>query len=201
MSSFAFIVQFLYFEFAVELKNSFSSKFKIITKLIIILIFTGSSFYFINTAKITNNPFAYHPSSGFPVSLVKFIKNNSELSSKKILNEYAWGGYFLWALPEMKLFIDGRMPQAKYNDHSLLEEYKDFFEEEKLEEKLIDHQIELVILQKDYQVKFTEAEKKFLDLDETEINSTPNYLYNFLNTSNDWNKIYEDNLGEIYILK
>jgi hypothetical protein len=201
ISSFSLIIQFIYFEFAIDLKNNFSTKLKAIAKIIIILIFISLSFYFITTAKTTNRPFAYHTKSKLPIKLVEFIKNNPELISKKVFNEYSWGGYFLWALPEMKLFIDGRMPQVKYNNHSLLEEYKDFFEEAKLEEKLVNHQIELIVLQKDYPVKFSETEKKFLGLDEKALNAESNYLRNFLEASDDWNKIYEDNLGEIYISK
>ena len=47
---------------------------------------------------------------GNPVEAVDFIRR-SHLSSHltgRMLNEYAYGGYLSWALPEQKVFIDGR---------------------------------------------------------------------------------------------
>jgi len=47
---------------------------------------------------------------GNPVGAVDFIRS-AHLSSHltgKMLNEYAYGGYLTWALPEQKVFIDGR---------------------------------------------------------------------------------------------
>jgi hypothetical protein len=47
---------------------------------------------------------------GNPVAAVDFIRN-AHLSSHltgRMLNEYVYGGYLTWALPEHKVFIDGR---------------------------------------------------------------------------------------------
>ena len=47
---------------------------------------------------------------GNPVDAVEFIRH-TQLSSHltgKMLNEYAYGGYLTWALPDQKVFIDGR---------------------------------------------------------------------------------------------
>lgn len=41
-----------------------------------------------------------------PVEAVKFIESQS--LAGPMLNEYMWGGYLIWALPEQKVFIDGR---------------------------------------------------------------------------------------------
>jgi hypothetical protein len=43
---------------------------------------------------------------GNPVEAVDFIRR-SHLNGR-VLNEYAYGGYLTWALPEQKVFIDGR---------------------------------------------------------------------------------------------
>jgi len=43
---------------------------------------------------------------GNPVEAVAFIRR-AHLSGR-MLNEYAFGGYLIWALPERKVFIDGR---------------------------------------------------------------------------------------------
>ncbi len=201
ISSFALMVQFLYFEFGVETKNFFSKTNAFILKIMLILIFSGFSFYFLLSAQITNNPFSYKQASVLPYEIVTFLKNNPELKSKKILNAYSWGGYFLWMMPETKLFIDGRMPQVEYRNHSLLEEYKEFFEEEKAEKKLLDHQIELVIFQKDMPINLSSVELNFLGLNEEEINNSPNHLQDFLMSNVSWDKIYEDKLGEVYLRK
>lgn len=47
---------------------------------------------------------------GNPVQAVDFIRS-AHLSSHltgRMLNEYAYGGYLTWALPEQKVFVDGR---------------------------------------------------------------------------------------------
>jgi hypothetical protein len=41
-----------------------------------------------------------------PVAAVDFIRKSG--LSGPLLNHYQWGGYLLWALPEQKVFIDGR---------------------------------------------------------------------------------------------
>jgi hypothetical protein len=41
-----------------------------------------------------------------PVAAVEFIRSHSLQGN--MLNEYVWGGYLIWALPENKVFIDGR---------------------------------------------------------------------------------------------
>src|SRR5579864_116563 len=41
-----------------------------------------------------------------PVRAVEFIRQ-SHLAGR-MLNEYTWGGYLIWALPEHKVFVDGR---------------------------------------------------------------------------------------------
>jgi hypothetical protein len=41
-----------------------------------------------------------------PVKAVEFIRSRS--LAGPMLNEYVWGGYLIWALPEHKVFIDGR---------------------------------------------------------------------------------------------
>ena len=41
-----------------------------------------------------------------PVKAVEFIRQ-SHLEGR-MLNDYTWGGYLIWALPEHKVFVDGR---------------------------------------------------------------------------------------------
>src|SRR5207248_1544458 len=41
-----------------------------------------------------------------PVKAVEFIKRTA--LSGRMLNEYAYGGYLIWAAPQHKVFVDGR---------------------------------------------------------------------------------------------
>jgi len=43
-----------------------------------------------------------------PAAAVGFIQQNPDAVSGEMFNEYGWGGYLMWALPERKVFIDGR---------------------------------------------------------------------------------------------
>ena len=61
-----------------------------------------------------------------PVKAVAFLKQSS--LPGPLLNDYAWGGYLIWALPERKVFVDGRGDvfdwaglMAKYRDWSLVQ--------------------------------------------------------------------------------
>ena len=47
----------------------------------------------------------------YPVNAVDFLNQSAAQGNKIIpLNGYAWGGYLIWDAPEIKVFIDGRMP-------------------------------------------------------------------------------------------
>ncbi len=44
----------------------------------------------------------------YPEKALSFVANLPD--SERIFNEYGWGGYIIWNLPNRKVFIDGRMP-------------------------------------------------------------------------------------------
>jgi hypothetical protein len=54
-----------------------------------------------------------------PVGAAEFIRRHS--LGGRMLNEYAWGGYLIWAVPENKVFIDGRTDIFDWT--GVLEEY------------------------------------------------------------------------------
>ena len=58
--------------------------------------------------KINNNPESYCKAGlTFPCEAVEFLRNQSNRGN--IFNQYGWGGYLIWKLPEYGVFIDGRM--------------------------------------------------------------------------------------------
>ena len=44
----------------------------------------------------------------YPRWAVEYLR--STLPSGQVFSSYEWGGYFLWKLPEKRVFVDGRMP-------------------------------------------------------------------------------------------
>ncbi len=58
------------------------------------------------TAFPTRRQLEAQVSGTFPVGAVDFIRRAG--LSGPMFNEYEWGGYLIWALPEQKVFIDGR---------------------------------------------------------------------------------------------
>jgi len=44
----------------------------------------------------------------FPVAAVQFLRRNHTAVHGEMFNDYGWGGYLILALPEHKVFVDGR---------------------------------------------------------------------------------------------
>jgi hypothetical protein len=44
----------------------------------------------------------------FPVAAVQFLRQNPAAVHGEMFNDYGWGGYLILALPEHKVFVDGR---------------------------------------------------------------------------------------------
>jgi len=65
--------------------------------------------------------------AGYPYERVQEIKRlieKGEAPEGNMFNEYSWGGYLIWKLPEYKTFIDGRMPSWRdESGYSVFEEY------------------------------------------------------------------------------
>jgi len=45
------------------------------------------------------------PAQRFPVAAVEFLRHAPNAVHGEMFNEYTWGGYLIWALPERKVFI------------------------------------------------------------------------------------------------
>ncbi|PKL72192.1 hypothetical protein CVV26_02680 [Candidatus Kuenenbacteria bacterium HGW-Kuenenbacteria-1] len=173
-----------------------SKTYLIIAFLLIII----SQFIKVN---FTSDPFLSF-NNDYPQKAIIFLKNNPQYDNLKLFNPYGWGGYLIWTLPERKLFIDGRLPQYKFAKHTFLEEYYDFFNKEKTKNKLDKYNIQLVLLdikEKKYHLNW--FEKYFLDFNEEEINknANKNQVKDYLNNSNEWEKVYNDEISNIYVKK
>lgn len=146
-------------------------------------------------ARYTAEPFFAY-CDFYPCDAVRFLKNNPDIAQKKMFNDYGWGGYFIAMMPEKKLFIDGRLPQYDFNNHTALEEFNEFFQKEKIKNKLDEHGIELVFIKA--------SEKKYEPdwVERTLLGYAPserrNPLLEHLKSSDDWRKIYDDGIAVLY---
>jgi len=135
----------------------------------------------------------------YPCQAVNYLKSRSDLAEKRLFNEYGWGGYLLYAYPERQIFIDGRMPQTKYGEQSILREFIKLRRvEENLEEFSDKHDIDLILLEvKDKPIMFHRWEKYLFGINDQDLNA-PDKLRVEIEASDKWTLIYSDELSVIY---
>lgn len=157
------------------------------------LILTSLNLFFMTS--FTNNPFnQQNYCDVFPCEASLFLEKNSD--QKRLFNAYDWGGYLIWTNPDQKIFIDGRLPQYKFANHTLLEEYLEFFKEGKAEEMLDKYEINQVLYKKPVEPEVNAFEKKILAVTDKEKDQY--FFQDYLKNSPDWKLVYEDKLCLIY---
>lgn len=110
----------------------------------------------------------------YPYAAVQYIKAND--LPGKMFNEYNWGGYLIWQLPEKKVFIDGRMAIWTTPTQNIFDEYLQLSRAEDTTSTILEkYQIDWVLVYKDKSFK--------------------NY---FLSHSNQWELVYSDYLSLIF---
>lgn len=62
------------------------------------------------------------PADTWPVQAVEYIRQHPHKFSGPMFNQYAWGGYLMWALPEHRTFVDGR---TDFFGEDLIREFSD----------------------------------------------------------------------------
>ena len=180
-------------KFLQNIKDSFIIKFCFIACFLLVIV---SQFIIIYPIK---DPFS-KLKNGYPAASVEFIKSYPEYLGKRTFSRYCWGGYLIWALPENKLFIDGRLPQYAFRGHTMLQEYNEFFQKGQARRKLNEHDIELVLLSlEQVQVKLNWFEKYILNFKEEGMNDRENYLEDYLDSASEWNMVYENKVSKVYV--
>ncbi|MBD3365843.1 hypothetical protein GF360_00700 [candidate division WWE3 bacterium] len=118
------------------------------TSFAIFLIFGGS--FAINVYE-GRHPEIWQKKAGYPYDDVQYIKENPEKFKGRMFNEYSWGGYLIWQLPEHKTFIDGRMPSWRDDENnSVFEEYIKITKKLENREALLEkHEIKWILMEKD----------------------------------------------------
>lgn len=62
------------------------------------------------------------PTKKWPVDAVAYIYQHPDLFTGNMFNYYVWGGYLMYALPEHRVFVDGR---TDFYGESLIRQYDD----------------------------------------------------------------------------
>lgn len=168
----------------------------------VLSVYLVSIVYIIIFTNFTNDPFHNQKfCQRYPCGILNHINNNEEIRNKTLLNDYSWGGWLIYTRPQKQIFIDGRIPQYRYGERSFMEEYFDFFNPEKVETKLAEHDVEMVIYKHTRPFKVNWLEEKIFGLNQEKINSRTNKLEEYLKSSSSWKKVYEDKVGFVYVKK
>lgn len=138
----------------------------------------------------------------YPCQAVQFLKNNEAITKDlNILNDYDWGGFMIWEYPQKLIFIDGRIPHYPFKGKSYLEEYHKIFKnEESFLELVEDYKIELFLIKKINETnKPKNWETIFFSIDENDITEKGFNVWDYLEASEEWHKLFEDKVALIYI--
>lgn len=68
-------------------------------------------------------PGEYFKGTSYPIEAVQWIREHRDRVGSRLYNDYAYGGFLVWWLPEEKIFIDGRMPAWRSGDRRIFEDY------------------------------------------------------------------------------
>jgi hypothetical protein len=94
------------------------------------------------------------PAERWPVAAVRYLKAHPDTVRGPVLNQYTWGGYLMWELPEHKTFVDGRAdffgeePVKEFRDAtSLRPNWPEVFRKYNIQWTLMprDHRLNLVL--------------------------------------------------------
>jgi len=108
---FIFVVS-RYFDFKLNLTGDFWAKVPIVFSLVAVSLALCLSFL-VNMTESTGLERRLILDK-YPVEAVKFMKQKGFI--KGFFNDYGWGGYLDWQLPQTKVFIDGRMTGWRRSD-------------------------------------------------------------------------------------
>ncbi|MCX5721963.1 MAG: hypothetical protein NT179_08050 [Nitrospirae bacterium] len=68
-------------------------------------------------------PAEYFKGTAYPIEAVQWVRSHRELVGTRLYNDYTYGGFLLWWLPEEKIFIDGRMPAWRSGSRRIFQDY------------------------------------------------------------------------------
>lgn len=69
------------------------------------------------------SPETHFRQTEYPIEAVQWIRAHRAQLGDKLYNDYGYGGFLLWWLPQEKIFIDGRMPAWRIGDRWVFRDY------------------------------------------------------------------------------
>lgn len=135
----------------------------------------------------------------YPCQTTQLLRDQSRYNQLTLLNHYNYGGWLIWVWPEKKLFIDGRLPQYPFNNHTLIEEYIAFTDPNQLAGQLASHDIEIILWPKhilSYQLNWLD---RLIGFRESEINNRQDELKKYLESSPNWRLLLSDQASVVYV--
>ncbi|MGE5425502.1 MAG: hypothetical protein ACM3PZ_00195 [Bacillota bacterium] len=149
-------------------------------------------------------PYGLHPilaycGQKYPCAAVEYLESLSQVKSRRIFNEFNWGGFLLYSAPELDYFIDGRMPQERYGNRTILEEYRALrYGFEDIGAAIEKHGIDTAIIySSDRTYQYKKWERIFFNIKDSKPSPTDN-LREYFDGSPLWSRVYFDGLASIY---
>jgi hypothetical protein len=96
------------------------NKYLMIATVILVALITSQRI--VDVVPKTTNMNQTFLAASYPINAVNWIKVNPNLVGKNLFNEYNWGGFLIWQLPEYKVFLDGRMPFWRNEERFIFQE-------------------------------------------------------------------------------
>lgn len=141
---------------------------------------------------------------GFPYDTAKFLNDEIGENTVDLFNEFRWGGYFNWTVPNARLFLDGR-GTATWTDeygNNLLELYREIKYEEGGIEKLENTSAKYALIAKNSDNYPKPNFINQLIFDQRDFNQIfsgkPSQIEIELEKSEQWELIYEDALARVW---
>jgi hypothetical protein len=97
-----------------------------------------------------SDPESYFEQTDYPIEAIRWIRDHRDQVGNRLYNDYGYGGFLLWLLPEAKIFIDGRMPAWRIGSRSIFHDYVDLNRDPTREISLLDrYQIDWAFIPRD----------------------------------------------------
>jgi hypothetical protein len=95
----------------------------VIKMLTLVIIFSCGENFLLRITEATTLQ-TWSESRKYPYGAIQIIKSEPERFEGNMFNQYGWGGYIIWQMPEHKTFIDGRFASwGGENDEDVREDY------------------------------------------------------------------------------
>lgn len=69
------------------------------------------------------SPMDYFQGTEYPIEALHWAQRHRDRMGTRLYNDYGYGGFILWWLPDEKVFIDGRMPAWRIGDRWIFYDY------------------------------------------------------------------------------